>query len=131
MKIMKRLDVIIIVILLVISFVPYLMFKNKSKDADTSELYATVTVNGKVLREIDLSAKKDEEFIIETSEGNNKVVVKDGGIAIVEADCSDGVCVYQGVASKPGDMIVCLPHRVIIEVVGTDHGDTEEDVISQ
>ena len=131
MKIMKKLDVVIIVILLVISFVPYLMFKNKSKDVNTSELYATVTVNGEVLREIDLSAKKDEEFIIETSEGNNKVVVKDGGIAIVEADCSDGVCVYQGVASKPGDMIVCLPHRVIIEVMGTDQGYTDEDVISQ
>lgn len=131
MKVMKRLDVIIIGLLLVVSFVPYLMFKNKNKDIDTSKLYAIVTVNGKVLAEIDLSAKKDDEFLIETSEGNNKIVVHDGGISIVEADCSDGVCVHQGVAKRAGDMIVCLPHRVIIEVVGTDNGDKDQDVISQ
>lgn len=131
MKVMKRLDVIIIALLVVVSFVPYLMFKNKRNDMDTSKLYAIVTVNGEVLTEIDLSAKKDDEFTIETSEGNNKVVVRDGGISIVEADCSDGVCVNQGVARKPGDMVVCLPHRVIIEVVGADNGDKDQDVISQ
>lgn len=131
MKIMKRLDIVIIGLLLVVSFVPYLMFKNKSKDIDESKLYAIVTVNGKVLTKIDLSAKKDDEFVIETSEGNNKVEVRDGGIAIVEADCSDGVCVHQGVAKRLGDMIVCLPHRVIIEVVGTDNVNKEQDVISQ
>ncbi len=131
MKVMKRLDVVIIGLLLIVSFVPYLMFKNRNKNIDESQLHAIVTVNGKVLAEIDLSAKKDDEFTIETSEGNNKIVVHDGGISIVEADCSDGVCVNQGVAKKPGDMIVCLPHRVIIEVVGTDNGDKEQDVISQ
>lgn len=131
MKIMKRLDVIIIGILLIISFVPYLMFKNNQKDVDTSKLYAVVTVNGEVLAKVDLSAKKDDEFLIETSEGDNKIVVHDGGISIAEADCSDGVCVNQGTASKPGDMIVCLPHRVIIEVVGTSNNTSDEDVISQ
>ncbi len=131
MKIMKRLDVIIIGVLLVISFIPYLMFKNNPKNVDTSKVYAVVTINGEVLAEIDLSAKKDDEFLIETTAGNNKVVVHDGAISIVEADCSDGVCVYQGSASKPGDMIVCLPHRVIIEVVGKSNNTNDEDVISQ
>lgn len=131
MKIMKRLDVLLIGLLLVISFVPYLMFKNNKKDINEDNLYAVVTVNGKVLAEIDLSAKKDDEFTIETSEGNNKIVVHDGGISIVEADCSDGVCVNQGTAKKPGDMIVCLPHRVIIEVVGANNNTDGEDVISQ
>lgn len=131
MKVMKKLDIIIIVILLIISFVPYIMFKNKNKNINTSELYAVVTVDGKVLREIDLTAQKDEEFTIETSEGNNKIVVHNGGISIVEADCNDGVCVYQGVAKNHGDMIVCLPHKIIIQVIGTNNGNKSEDVISQ
>lgn len=131
MKIMKKFDIVIIGILLVVSFVPYLMFANRNKDTDKNELHAIVTVNGEVLADIDLLAHEDEEFMIETSEGNNKVVVHDGGISIVEADCSDGVCVHQGIASRTGDMIVCLPHRVIIEVVGTDNEDKEQDVIAK
>lgn len=131
MKIMKRLDILIIGLLIIVSFVPYLMFKNKNKDIDENKLYAIVTVNGEVKAEIDLSAEKDDEFMIETSEGNNKIVVHDGGISIVEADCSDGVCVHQGIAKRPGDMIVCLPHRVIIEIVGTDNSEKEQDIISR
>lgn len=131
MKIMKKLDVIIIGVLLIISFVPYFMFKNSQKSPEDSKIYAIVTVNGEVLARIDLSAKKDDEFVIETGDGHNKIVVHDGAISIVEADCKDGVCVEQGSGKKPGDMIVCLPHKVIIEVVGESNNNTNEDVISK
>lgn len=130
MKIVKRLDIIIIGILIVVSFVPYLIFKNNQKDVSEDKLHAIISVSGEVYKEIDLSPNNKEEFVVETPYGNNKVQVHDGGISIVEADCSDGVCVNQGTARKPGDMIVCLPHGVIIEVVGPKN-NSDDEIISK
>ena len=35
-----------------------------------------------------------------------------------DADCPDRLCVKQGRIKKVGESIVCLPHKVVIEIVG-------------
>lgn len=131
MKIIKKLDIIIILLLLSMSFVPYFLYSNKNKQGSGNNIYATITIDGEIYKVINLNENKDLEFMIKTSHGNNKVVVHDGGISIVEADCNDGVCVHQGVAKKRGDMIVCLPHKLIIEIGGADNGENEQDIIAK
>jgi hypothetical protein len=42
---------------------------------------------------------------------------------MAEADCPDGLCVKQHKIDKTGQTIVCLPHRVVIEIEG---GQTNE-----
>ena len=42
--------------------------------------------------------------------------IEDESIAVVDADCPDLVCVKTGKASKKGDVIACLPHKLLIEV---------------
>lgn len=49
-------------------------------------------------------------------------VIENGGIRVTESDCPDGICVGMGRASKPGEMIVCVPAGVIITIRG---GGTE------
>ena len=34
----------------------------------------------------------------------------------IDADCPDLVCVKTGKAQKKGDVIACLPHKLLIEV---------------
>ena len=44
-----------------------------------------------------------------------------------DADCPDKDCVNQGWISRPGQMIVCLPNRLVIKIE-SDKLTQEEDV---
>lgn len=131
-KIFKKLDIIIIIVLLVVSFIPYLLLKGINKDVPlTEEKYAVVTVAGKEIEKIQLTSGLEDVYELKTTYGYNKIEIHDGKIGIAEADCSDEVCVYQGYISKVGDQIVCLPHRLIITIEGNDTEEGNEDIISR
>jgi hypothetical protein len=85
---------------------------------------ARVTVDGELLREIDLSAvAREDSFTIETSRGVNVVSVRPGAICVSCADCPDQVCVRQGWLAGGRVPIVCLPHRLVISLA--EGGDEE------
>lgn len=45
--------------------------------------------------------------------------------------CNDQVCVRSGAIDSPGETIVCLPHKVIVEITTKDNThDQEIDIIS-
>ena len=44
---------------------------------------------------------------------------------VIEADCPDQLDVKQGYISKVGEVIVCLPNRLVIEIKGVDEGDVD------
>lgn len=124
-KIFKKLDIVIIIVLLVLSFSPEIFFGYKFRK-EYNSTYAEITIQGKVYKRIPLSAHKgEEEFVISTENGDNIVKIKDASITIIDADCLDQVCVQVGYISKPGQNIVCLPHKVMIEI----HGENNDDII--
>ena len=129
MKIFKKMDIVIIICLIGISFLPHLIFAiNINKNYDS--VHAIVKVDGKVYKEISLSSlKEDDTFTVETSKGNNTISVKDKSISITHADCHDSLCVKQGSKSKVGDTIVCLPHKLIIEIKGKEEDSSSDDII--
>ena len=129
MKIFKKMDIVIIICLIGISFLPHLIFEiNINKNYDS--IHAIVKVDGKVYKEISLSSlKEDDTFTVETSKGNNTISVKDKSISITNADCHDSLCVKQGSISKVGDTIVCLPHKLIIEIKGKEEDSSSDDII--
>ena len=49
---------------------------------------------------------------------HNTVVVEGGRVRVSQADCPDQVCVNQGWISDGTVPIVCLPHKLIVEIVG-------------
>ena len=79
--------------------------------ADSAEIYS----DGKLLRTVSLST--DQEFTVQTPQGgHNTVTVKNGKIAVTDADCPDHYCMARGFcAAGPG--IVCLPNRLVIRFV--------------
>ncbi len=80
---------------------------------------AVISVDGEEYRRIDLSkVEQSYDFVIETKYGSNTVHVEPGGISVTEADCPDGVCVRQGLIKRGGMPIVCMPHRLVIEIEG-------------
>lgn len=124
---MKKWDIIIIASLLVISFIPYGIFSLVvAKDYNTT--YAVVTVGGKPYEKIPLTGHKGKsEYLIQTPQGNNVVLVEDDKVAVIEADCPDKVCTEPGFISKPGQSLICLPHKVYIGIEGTTVEDDSID----
>ncbi|MCL2494074.1 MAG: NusG domain II-containing protein [Oscillospiraceae bacterium] len=51
----------------------------------------------------------------------NEVVIEvDGSRArVTDSPCRDKLCVHAGWLDRPGDVAVCLPQRVIVEIRGT------------
>ena len=50
--------------------------------------------------------------------GNNRIVVRDGGVFVESAPCANQICVKSGRVSRPGQWIACLPNRVFVAVEG-------------
>ncbi len=83
-----------------------------------------ITVDGEVYQEIVLTEDTNMEFRIQTPYGYNDVVISNGVVDVVSADCKNQVCVETKPASRVYDKIVCLPHKVIIEIV-SDSDETD------
>lgn len=84
-----------------------------------------VVQDGVVLQEIDLSAvAREYSFDVQwPGGGSNTVRVQPGRICVSEADCPDKICIAQGWLSDEATPIVCLPHRLIIQVKGAGQLD--------
>lgn len=55
---------------------------------------------------------------IEGKEGYNVVEIGEKGVFVSEADCPDQICVQEGIKSGGSDVIICLPHKLIISLEG-------------
>lgn len=86
---------------------------------DPAAPVARITRDGVLLEEIALDrVTAPYSFDLEDASGVNTVQVERGRIRISAADCPDQVCVNQGFISDGTVPIVCLPHKLIIEITG-------------
>ena len=82
---------------------------------------AVISVDGEELERVDLSkVRKEYDLEISTEYGNNTVHIEPGAISVTAADCPDHVCMRQGKLTGSGIPIVCMPHRLVIEILGGD-----------
>ncbi len=77
--------------------------------------YAQVYSQGKLLYVLDL--KVDRVVTVTTETGTNVITVRDGAVAVTEADCPDGYCMRRGFCDG-GVQIVCLPNALEIRFAG-------------
>lgn len=90
--------------------------------------YAAITVDGEPFKTVRLDVDS-EPIVIETPRGRNVLEVHDHGIEMLEADCPDQLCLTFGHVKRHGGTIICLPHRVLVEVIGEPGGEDEPDAI--
>lgn len=88
---------------------------------------AEVSVNGEVLYTYDLQQerKKPEYLKISEDDDGNVVEIGTGYIVMYKASCPDQICVKTGKISKPGQTIVCLPHKVLITIKERSDGNAD------
>jgi hypothetical protein len=98
--------------------------------SDSGKRYAQITVGGEPYQTIELTGHADETIVIETNRGVNRLSIHDDGIEMHEADCPDQLCLSFGHITKRGDTIVCLPNRVLVEIIGGPDGGEVDVVVS-
>jgi len=129
MKIFKKMDFIIIVVLIVFSFIPHFIYSNVVSK-NNKNLYATIKVNGKLNNSINLPVTSEKKFTVSTNHGTNTILVNNNEIKIVHADCKDELCVKQGSISKIGKTLICLPNKLIIEIKGDEYDSSDDLILS-
>lgn len=82
-----------------------------------------VCQNGEELME--LSLKDDGTYVFEDDGLMNELVIENGMAYMQDANCRDLVCVHHGPISKVNETITCLPHKLIIYVVGEDISEVD------
>ncbi len=112
----KNAKIILILLLAAAVLSAGVIFMQKKRPASP---VARITLDGELLEEIRLDqVEKAYSFVVEDEFGSNTILVEPGRIRVSQADCPDQVCVNQGFISDGTVPIVCLPHKLIIEIVG-------------
>ena len=75
---------------------------------------ANVYVDGELRASLPLN--QDTVFTGSEDGAENVIEVKDGRARMLSANCPDGYCVRQGEVRYDGETVICLPHRVVIEL---------------
>ncbi len=109
----KRNDIILAAAILIIA-VAGLLFVNATKENGSS---VVVKIDGVEKYKYSLEENITQEIITgDNGEYTNTLVIEDGKACVVNANCPDGICVEHREISYVGETIVCLPHKVVVEV---------------
>ena len=108
-KILKPGDFIIVLILLCISLAFMLIPKEKG-----STIY--IKVNEKLTAVYSLNQPKEKHITVNGAVGEMHICIANGKAWVTDSACKNKLCVRMGKISKNGEVIVCLPNRVVISV---------------
>lgn len=72
-----------------------------------------------------LNPAKDAEGSVQGPLGVSSYEVSGGRIRMKHSPCPNQTCVRMGKIDRPGDMIVCVPNRVVIRIVKTGDADLD------
>ena len=113
-----RRDVILIAVLAAVGVLVLLVMLVFTQKGQTVQ----VRQDGVVTAEYPLSQDRtvDIPFV---NGGHNVLVIHNGEAWVEEADCPDALCQKTGRISRTGQSVICLPHRLVIEITG---GEVQE-----
>ena len=96
--------------IIVIALIIFLIFKLNLKQGNIVK----ITIDNQVKDCYNIN--NDTKVFIKDGKNINTLVIKDGKAYISEANCPDKICVAHREISKTGETIVCLPHRLVVEI---------------
>jgi len=128
---MKRGDILLIGLVIVIAavfLVPRWLDGSSSEKYHNKTRVAKITVDGKLFRTVELTGE-EQTIEIKTEYGYNLLKAHDYGIEMIDADCPDKVCLTFGFIERNGGTIVCLPHKLLVEIEGPSGEGDEIDAV--
>ena len=120
---MKKNDVILGGGILVIALVLFLVMHLTRNEAGNQ---IRITVDGAVYGTYSL--EKDQVIEVKENDFYNRIRIQDGAAYMEEANCPDGYCEEQGKISGRTQTIVCLPHKLVVEVLDVNRLEDDNAV---
>ncbi|HFI0036426.1 TPA: NusG domain II-containing protein [Streptococcus suis] len=130
LKQLKLFDYILIGFTLVLSFLPAIFtYTYLTTDANEAKTIAYVRINGEVVDQFELSKDTPhQEKTYYPNEGQYNIIEVDGErIRVKEDNSPDQIAVMTSWISQPGQLSVCLPHNLLIEIKSVGGEDTDEE----
>ena len=112
---MKKRDILLAMGVLAVSAVMLLIMHFTGKENGS---FIRITIDGNVYGTYSLD--KDQVIDINNNDNHNLINIHEGSAYMQEADCPDGYCKRQGKISGKNQTIVCLPHKLVVEVINED-----------
>lgn len=129
MKVLTKGDKILIVSIVILSILSLIYIKNFA--FTNEENYISIQVDGEEIKKVIFDKKLiGKTMPIETEFGYNLIEIGDQKVRVIDADCPDKLDVKQGYISKSGEVIVCLPNKLVIEIKGIGD-DVDIDYMSR
>ena len=121
---MKKRDVVFLGILILAGLICLLWFLLAyRKDGSRVE----ITVDGNLYGIYALEKSQEIPIKIDGTV-TNILVIKDGQANMQKGDCPDQICVKHIPISHAGESIVCLPNRVVVNVIGDEQPELDSVV---
>lgn len=118
-------DIVIYSFLIAIFLVLFLKLKSFK---DVKGAKAEIWVNG-VLEYVYPLQKEERNVFVETVIGGTNVQFKDNMVRVTSSNSPLKIAVKQGFIKSPGEVIIGIPDRIVIKIVGD--GEDEIDFIAR
>lgn len=79
--------------------------------------WALVRLDGQIVYQLSLS--RDGEVTVVGPAGETVVEVRHGRVRVLRSPGAQEICMRQGWIERPGEVLICLPNRVTIEIPGS------------
>lgn len=123
-KFLRKQDIFLFVgILIIAGLLGLLCHGGKTKQGAVLR----VTLAGELYGEYPLDM--DTEISVGKNFDHNLFSIADGKVQMLEANCPDRYCVKQGSIQMSNETIICLPHRLVLEIVQKQGDDEALDAI--
>ena len=63
--------------------------------------------------------------------GQTKLVIDERGARILESPCPRKICVSMGEAKHTGDLLACVPNRILVHIDGSSGKEVSYDLLSR
>jgi len=115
----QKAELILFVIVLLFCLILYFFMSFFSKDGSFIKVYR----DGELIGEYSLLENRS----IDLSDGEdiNILVIEDGACYMSDANCDDKICINEGKIQRDGETIVCLPHKLVVEVFSEDDAEVD------
>lgn len=112
---MKKREVIIILIIMGCAFIVF-MINNYNA---SNKRIVTITIENKLIKQEEINDKTSEIIKVPLHGETIKIDISKGRVRIPRLPdhiCPNGICTATGWIKNPGETIVCLPNKMIVEI---------------
>lgn len=113
---MTKYDKILVVSVLLISVISIFYISNSTMNYNKK--YVDIYIDGSIYKKYTLDKRTNEVVVLETGYGKNVIEIKNNSAKMIESSCADQLCIKHKPISETGELIVCLPNRVVVEISG-------------